>query len=76
MKHIRAVTTDQKHVVHSLRHNMQDSLVLAEVTALDRKLILGHAVEGVGDAVRGTTGNNLFIPEPDPLAYRSAKSFG
>ncbi|OWJ73655.1 hypothetical protein CDV50_02020 [Haematobacter massiliensis] len=53
MKHIRAVTTDQKHVVHSLRHNMQDSLVLAEVSALDRKLILGHAVEGVGDAVYG-----------------------
>lgn len=53
MKHVRAVTVDPKHVVHSLRHNMQDSLVLAEVSALDRKLILGHAVEGVGDSVYG-----------------------
>ncbi len=51
MKHIRRVTTDPKHVVHSLRHNMKDRLVVAEVSSLDQNLILGHALEGVGDRV-------------------------
>ncbi|WP_415183261.1 tyrosine-type recombinase/integrase [Phaeovulum sp.] len=53
MKHLRAVTRDPKHVVHSLRHNMKDKLVLAEVSQLDQNLILGHALEGVGDRVYG-----------------------
>ena len=53
MKHIRVVTKDPKHVVHSLRHNMKDWLILAEVPSLDQNLILGHAVEGVGDSVYG-----------------------
>lgn len=34
MKHIRAVTKDPKHVIHSLRHNMKDRLILAEVSLL------------------------------------------
>ncbi|MFZ1471144.1 MAG: tyrosine-type recombinase/integrase, partial [Paracoccaceae bacterium] len=33
MKHVRAVTSDRKHVVHSLRHNMKDRLMLAEVSS-------------------------------------------
>jgi integrase len=53
MKHVRAVTTDPKHVVHSLRHNMKDRLMLAEVSSLDQNLILGHALGGVGDRVYG-----------------------
>lgn len=53
MKHVRAVTTDPKLVVHSLRHNMKDRLLLAEVTSLDQNLILGHALGGVGDRVYG-----------------------
>jgi integrase len=53
MKHVRAVTTDPKHVVHSLRHNMKDRLMLAEVASLDQNLILGHALGGVGDRVYG-----------------------
>ena len=53
MKHVRAVTTDPKHVIHSLRHNMKDSLILAEVSSLDQNLILGHALGGVGDRVYG-----------------------
>lgn len=53
MKHVRRVTTDPKHVVHSLRHNMKDALVLAEVSSLDQNLILGHALGGVGDRVYG-----------------------
>lgn len=53
MKHLRAVTADPKHVVHSLRHNMKDKLMLAEVASLDQNLILGHALGGVGDRVYG-----------------------
>lgn len=59
MKHIRNVTQEPKHVVHSLRHNMKDRLVLAEVSALDQNLILGHAVEGVGNAVYGGEARKL-----------------
>lgn len=53
MKHIRRVSTDPKHVVHSLRHNMKDALIEAEVSSLDQNLILGHALGGVGDRVYG-----------------------
>ncbi|AOZ69951.1 hypothetical protein LPB142_11965 [Rhodobacter xanthinilyticus] len=61
MKHVRAVTTDPKHVIHSLRHNMKDRLVEAEVSSLDQNLILGHAVEGVGDAVYGGAVRKLRV---------------
>lgn len=53
MKHVRAVSKDPKHVVHSLRHNMKDNLILAEVASLDQNLILGHALGGVGDRSMG-----------------------
>lgn len=53
MKHVRKVTQDPKHVVHSLRHNMKDRLIVAEVSTLDQNLILGHALSGVGDKVYG-----------------------
>jgi integrase len=53
MKHIRAVSGDEKHVIHSLRHNMKDRLMLAEVSSLDQNLILGHAQGGVGDRFYG-----------------------
>lgn len=53
MKQVREVTTNPKHVVHSLRHNMKDRLMLAEVASLDQNLILGHALGGVGDRVYG-----------------------
>ncbi|WP_165802822.1 site-specific integrase [Pelagivirga sediminicola] len=52
-KHLRAVTADKLHVVHSLRHNMKDWLMLAEVSSLDQNLILGHALGAVGDRVYG-----------------------
>lgn len=61
MKHVRAVTTDPKHVVHSLRHNMKDRLMLAEVTSLDQNLILGHALGGVGDRVYGGDAAKLRV---------------
>ncbi|WP_158409546.1 tyrosine-type recombinase/integrase [Devosia psychrophila] len=53
MKHVRRVTQNRKHVVHSLRHNMKDNLDLAEVGALDRNLIMGWSLGGVGDRVYG-----------------------
>ncbi len=53
MKHLRRVSTDEKHVIHSLRHNMKDRLVLVEAASLDQNLILGHALGGVGDRVYG-----------------------
>ncbi|ETD82256.1 site-specific integrase [Rhodobacter capsulatus] len=53
IKHLRTVTKDPKHVVHSLRHNMKDALILAEVATLEQNLILGHALGSVGDRVYG-----------------------
>ena len=53
MKHLRQVSDNEKHVIHSLRHNMKDRLMLAEVASLDQNLILGHALGGVGDRVYG-----------------------
>lgn len=53
MNHMRKVSVDEKHVIHSLRHNMKDRLILAEASALDQNLILGHAMGSVGDRVYG-----------------------
>lgn len=53
MKHLRRVSIDEKHVIHSLRHNMKDRLVLTEAASLDQNLILGHTLGGVGDRVYG-----------------------
>ena len=52
-KHVRKVSKDPKHVVHSLRHNMKDRLRLAEVAQIEQDLILGHALEGIGDRTYG-----------------------
>lgn len=61
MKHVRAVTKDPKHVVHSLRHNMKDRLMMAEVGSLDQNLILGHALGGVGERVYGGDAAKLRV---------------
>jgi integrase len=61
MKHVRAVTKDPKHVVHSLRHNMKDRRMLAEVGSLDQNLILGHALGGVGERVYGGDAAKLRV---------------
>lgn len=53
MKHLRAITPDTRHSLHSLRHNMKDWLREAEVSKQDQDLILGHAQEDVGDRVYG-----------------------
>ena len=59
MKHLRKVSLNDKHVIHSLRHNMKDRMILAEVVSLDQNLILGHTVGGVGDTVYGSAGAKL-----------------
>lgn len=59
MKHLRKVSQNEKHVVHSLRHNMKDPLTLAELASLDQNLILGHTVGGVGDKVYGSAAAKL-----------------
>ena len=46
MKSVRTITKDPRHVVHSLRHNMKDALIEAEVPTLEQKPILGHALGG------------------------------
>lgn len=53
MKRVREVTSNDRLVVHSLRHNIKDRLVLASVLELDQNLILGHSLGGVGNRVYG-----------------------
>lgn len=49
MKHLREITNDKKHVVHSLRHRMKDKLRLAGITKDIQDVILGHACSSVGE---------------------------
>jgi integrase len=53
MKHLRQITTDPKHVVHSLRHSMKDALRLAGVEKTVQDLILGHASPSIGETYGG-----------------------
>lgn len=50
MKHLRTITTDKRHVVHSLRHRMKDKMRLAGIPKDVQDLILGHASAGVAEA--------------------------
>lgn len=53
MKHLRVITKDRRHVLHSLRHNVKDWCMLAKVPERDEHRILGHSQGGVGDSVYG-----------------------
>lgn len=53
MKHVRAITSDPKIVVHSLRHTMEDRLIRARVDEFDRNLVLGHSKGGMGERYGG-----------------------
>lgn len=53
MKHVRAVTEDRKVVIHSLRHTMEDRLIVAKVSDFDRNLVLGHSQRGMADRYGG-----------------------
>jgi len=46
MKNLRKVVEDPKVVVHSLRHTLQDMMIIAGISEHDRKLILGHKLTG------------------------------
>jgi integrase len=52
-KHVRKVTDDRRKVTHSLRHNMEDTLDLAEVDTNDQNLILGHTLGGMAERYGG-----------------------
>jgi integrase len=59
MKHLRAETSDRRHTVHSLRHNMKDRLREAGIDGLRQNMLLGHAVPGLGDKVYGSDQGKL-----------------
>jgi integrase len=61
MKHLRVITEDPKHIIHSLRHNMADLLRLAEVSPRAAKLILGWALGGLDDRVYGGSQADLRL---------------
>ena len=54
MKHLRAISDNPKHTIHSLRHSMEDKLTRAGVSEFDRNLILGHSSGGMSERYGGT----------------------
>ncbi|MBO9102426.1 site-specific integrase, partial [Rhizobium sp. L74/93] len=46
MKNLRKVVKDPKVTVHSLRHTLQDRMIVAGISEHDRHIILGHSVTG------------------------------
>ena len=53
MKHLRQVSTNKRHVVYSLRHNMKDWLLEAKTSERDENRIMGHTMSGIGDRFYG-----------------------
>ncbi|WP_439562819.1 tyrosine-type recombinase/integrase [Roseinatronobacter sp.] len=53
MKHLRKVTANKRHVVYSLRHNMKDWLIEAQISEREENRIMGHTMSGIGDRVYG-----------------------
>jgi len=53
MKHLRAISENPKHTVHSLRHGMEDKLTRAGVSEFDRNLVLGHSSGGMSERYGG-----------------------
>ncbi|MDV7144086.1 tyrosine-type recombinase/integrase [Tropicimonas sp. TH_r6] len=61
MKHLRKVTTNDKHTNHSLRHCMKDWLVSADVPDLVQQILLGHKREGTGNTAYGSERARLGV---------------
>jgi len=61
MQRVRTITENPRLVVHSLRHNMKDRLMLAGVAELDQNLILGHSLGGVGNRTYGGNPAKLVV---------------
>ena len=55
MKHLRHVTDNNKIVIHSLRHRMEDKLSNAGIQEYDRNLILGHSRGTMSERSGGET---------------------
>lgn len=53
MKHLRAVSDNPKHTIHSLRHGMEDKLTRAGISEFDRNLVLGHSSGGMSERYGG-----------------------
>lgn len=53
MKYVRAITQNERKVVHSLRHTMKDRLVLAGVSQQIQDMILGHSSGNVSGVYGG-----------------------
>ena len=53
MKHLRTITSNPKHVIHSLRHRMTDQLRMAYVPKDTEDAILGHASKDISSQVYG-----------------------
>lgn len=53
MKHLRTITQEPKHTVHSLRHTMKGRLQRAGVEKTAQDLILGHMTPGEGERYGG-----------------------
>jgi integrase len=61
MKHLRTITTNPRHTNHSLRHNMKDWLVTADVPELVQNLLLGHTLKGEGNTAYGGPRAKLVV---------------
>tara|TARA_R110002020_G_scaffold200927_4_gene403342 strand:- start:9222 stop:10622 length:1401 start_codon:yes stop_codon:yes gene_type:complete len=61
MNHLRTVSGDKRHVVHSLRHTMADRLEEAEVPQDVRNGILGHMQTGTGAITYGSRETRLRV---------------
>lgn len=61
MKHLRTITTNPRHTNHSLRHNMKDWLVTADVPELVQNLLLGHTLGGEGNTAYGGDRAKLVV---------------
>lgn len=62
MKHLRKLTSDPKHTVHSLRHTMKGRLLRAGVGKQVQDLLLGHAGQGEGERY-GSEADRLAVVE-------------
>ncbi len=61
MDRVREITDNSRLVVHSLRHNIKDRLLLAGVAELDQNIILGHSLGGVGNRTYGGEQAKLVV---------------
>ncbi len=72
MKHLRKLTSDPKHTVHSLRHTMKGRLLRAGVGKQAQDLLLGHAGQGEGERY-GSEADRLAVVEK---ALRAVEALG